>query len=129
MYTALCENLKLLDTAAHVTPKERKEPTHPNPAQQEWVLPVDDAVIIAAHHLQNTALLYTINHMNAKDIRQPTSNPQNSGFNNEVRKDFAGFAPETLSRSLKNLPHGHMVIKHLPEGQTARRTLHTKRKR
>ena len=27
MYTALCENLKSLDTAAHVTRKERKEPT------------------------------------------------------------------------------------------------------
>ena len=53
-YTALlCENEK----------NEKNQ--HPNPAQQEWV-PVDDAINIAAYHLQNTALLCTISHINTK---------------------------------------------------------------
>ena len=53
-YSALCENEK----------NEKNQ--HPNPAQQERV-PVEDAINIAAYHLQNTAaLLCTISHINTK---------------------------------------------------------------
>ena len=55
----------------------------------------------------------TINHINSKEkttnqpINQPTSNPQNLGFNNGVWKDFAGFAriiklPKSCPGALNN---------------------------
>ena len=52
-YSALCENEK----------NEKNQ--HPNPVQQERVS-VEDAINIAAYHLQNTALLCTISHINTK---------------------------------------------------------------
>ena len=63
-----------LDTAAHLIRKERKQPTpEPRPAG----VPVDDAIIATAYHLQNIALLCTLNHINTKGkpTNQPTSNP------------------------------------------------------
>ena len=46
------------------------------------------------HSSDELQLLCTINHINTKEktTNSPTSNPQNPGFNNGVRKDFAGFA-------------------------------------
>ena len=66
-----------LDTA---DPRDTKRTTRtdtqhakPRPAG----VPVDDAIKITANHLQNTALLCTINHFNTKEkeTNQPTSHP------------------------------------------------------
>ena len=81
-----------LDTAAaYVTRKEPKEPKPEPRAAGVPSVPVDDAINITAHHLPNTALQCTINHINTKEktTNQPTSNPQNPCFNNGVRKYFA----------------------------------------
>ena len=65
-YSALRENEK----------NEKNQ--HPNPAQQERV-PVEDAINIAAHHLQNTALLCTTSHINTK-LRTTNHQPSEPRF-------------------------------------------------